>query len=637
MTNSNRFKLRVAAVKDKIHFRRAGILFWFMALAALGVWYVSGPLAMGQSGHSAPESGSASTQNEQPATPPAQTFETKRGTLQQKVQAANSIQEEAIHPPAESPRYFGPVYRSALKAPRPAHVYNQGGVPPVVPENETDNDPTGKIGSYQPGGPTKTSQNAFFASLGTNGRSCITCHQPPNGMSVSVKNIDDRYNATGGTDPIFDPIDGSNCPLEVPASETSGSLSGGHLGGGKKAFKDSHSLILTKGLFRIFLPVPANADYTIKVLSDPYGCNTTAPYNTETDPKTGSLVQLVSVYRRPLVSTNLIYVTKTRIDTLNPATGQPNSKPVDPVTGQPLPVDPATGNPVGGNIMWDGREPTLATQAVDATLGHAQASQPPTAAQVQQIVDFETGIYSAQVRTNSTHSLTAAGGLGGPAILYGYTANAGVPAATVVNPVPPPATFAPTFFLYNAWQTLTNSVEQFAQRESVFRGQQIFNGKQFTISNVAGLNNIATSPGNTLGPITGSCSSCHNQVSAGSDSFPAAQHDLGIAGDNPNFNGPSPSTDLPIFQVTCTSGAPTGFHASVITTNDPGLALITGRCADVGRLSVAPLRGLASHAPYFSDGSAATLNDVVDFYNKRFSIGLSNEEKQDLVNFLNSL
>ena len=48
-------------------------------------------------------------------------------------------------------------------------------------------------------------------------------------------------------------------------------------------------------------------------------------------------------------------------------------------------------------------------------------------------------------------------------------------------------------------------------------------------------------------------------------------------------------------------------------------------------------RDLAPRAPYFHDGQAATLMDVVDFYNNRFQIGLTSQEKTDLVNFLNSL
>jgi len=35
------------------------------------------------------------------------------------------------------------------------------------------------------------------------------------------------------------------------------------------------------------------------------------------------------------------------------------------------------------------------------------------------------------------------------------------------------------------------------------------------------------------------------------------------------------------------------------------------------------MRGLAAHAPYFTDGSAATLTDVVNFYNKQFNMNLT--------------
>ncbi len=48
-------------------------------------------------------------------------------------------------------------------------------------------------------------------------------------------------------------------------------------------------------------------------------------------------------------------------------------------------------------------------------------------------------------------------------------------------------------------------------------------------------------------------------------------------------------------------------------------------------------RGLAARAPYFSNGSAATLRELVDFYDRRFDMKLSETEKQDLVNFLSVL
>ena len=62
----------------------------------------------------------------------------------------------------------------------------------------------------------------------------------------------------------------------------------------------------------------------------------------------------------------------------------------------------------------------------------------------------------------------------------------------------------------------------------------------------------------------------------------------------------------------------------------PGPHLITGNCADIGKVTVPGLRGLAARAPYFHDGSAATLLDVVNFYDLRFSIGLSAQDKIDL-------
>ena len=65
--------------------------------------------------------------------------------------------------------------------------------------------------------------------------------------------------------------------------------------------------------------------------------------------------------------------------------------------------------------------------------------------------------------------------------------------------------------------------------------------------------------------------------------------------------------------------------------------MITGKCADIGKVTASTLRGIAARAPYFRDGSAATLLDVVNLYNRRFSIGLSAQDKLDVVNFLNSL
>jgi cytochrome c peroxidase len=177
----------------------------------------------------------------------------------------------------------------------------------------------------------------------------------------------------------------------------------------------------------------------------------------------------------------------------------------------------------------------------------------------------------------------------------------------------------------------------------VARGQAIFQTRVFTINGVAGLTNI----GGVKPSTSGTCSSCHNQANTGNDSFVAAQHDIGIGGTvaapgvTPPPGAPTtipgPSKELPIFKLTCASGKSTVYQGSIVVTNDPGLAMITGLCADIGRFTVPQLRGLAARAPYFSDGSAATLVDVVTFYNNRFGIKLSNQDIQDLVAFLRTL
>lgn len=555
---------------------------------------------------------------------PAETFQPAAPTQPAPPSASGKVTLDDVQKTLDklrnSPRYFPNTYRSAMTAPLPSIVYHQGGIPRVVPTFETDRDPTGRLGSYQPDGPVTTANNAFFQSLGLNGRSCASCHQPSSAMSVSVSNIQERFVISQGDDPIFAPVDGANCPDQVPRSRLSAGPVGqvGHLVGGNNTdLAGAYSLLLNKGLFRIFIevptqtldPLPHATEFTVTVASDPPGCNTDPAFNKGADGR-----QQLSMYRRPRISAGMNYVTTTTADlALPPAT--------DPITGDPIQNDPTTNKPESGNIMWDGREPTLEHQATDATLGHAQATTAPSTAEVMQIVAFEKSIFSAQNWDSRARSLTAEGGLGGAVQL-----SAGTPGL----PLP---TGPGTFALFGAWQTLPTGADRAAERESVSRGEQIFNTRKFTISGVAGLNNIPGIPS----PLTGVCAGCHSQVDAGNSNRPDAQFDIGIASAEAGPNKIDPSPDLPVFDVQCTDSFTTPFNGNHVKLHDLGLGLITGRCADLGRFTVPQLRGLAARAPYFHDGSAATLVDVVDFYNGRFGIGLSAQEKQDLVNFLRTL
>ncbi len=458
--------------------------------------------------------------------------------------------------------------RAQSDPPQPTGVF-----PPVIGQFVPSFDPTGVIETYNLDAPTVTATHPFFESLGTNGRACATCHEPRSAWGVSTASIQQRFALSGGTDPIFRPIDGATCP-----SDNVSTLA---------AKQRAYNLLLTKGLIRIFLPLPANRDFNITALDDPYGCTTL-----NTNPP------VVSVYRRPLPATSLDFL-------LNCPASNPNCPPL--------------------SIMWDGREPSLQSQATDATLGHAQASAPPTAAELAAIVAFETDIFDAQVFDFQAGYLAALGATGGPVDLSEVEFYEGI------NDVLSPG-FSPIIFTeYAAWEDLLSSGELYPGQASVARGEILFNTKQFTINGVNGLNLFASDP---LGakPIVGTCGTCHDSPNVGNHSLKLAI-DIGVPDANP------PALDisgLPLFTVTCTGtgSLPAGYTFQV---TDLGKATISGKCQDVGKVKGPILHGMAARAPYFQNGSAATLTDVVNFYDQRFNMGLTNQETADLVAFLQTL
>lgn len=74
-------------------------------------------------------------------------------------------------------------------------------------------------------------------------------------------------------------------------------------------------------------------------------------------------------------------------------------------------------------------------------------------------------------------------------------------------------------------------------------------------------------------------------------------------------------------------------HAAAETGVDPVYATRSA----TGLYRTTPLRALWQHPPYFHDGSAATLAEVVDHYNLALGLALADEQKTDLVAFLESL
>jgi hypothetical protein len=195
----------------------------------------------------------------------------------------------------------------------------------------------GQLGVLNSGGAVSATGHPFFAALGSNGRACVSCHQPQDAMSLSLNSIRRQWQVTNGQDPIFAAIDGANCP-NLPQQEAA-----------------SHSLLLDRGLFRVFLPwpprdaagKPIEPEFSIEVVRDPTGCNTHPQYGLNSAQPT------VSVYRRPRPAANLKYPTHQNFG-VSSFIGK---------NGLPTARDPDTGKPTSMNLMADARAPSLRAQA----------------------------------------------------------------------------------------------------------------------------------------------------------------------------------------------------------------------------------------------------------------------------------
>lgn len=441
---------------------------------------------------------------------------------------------------------------------------------------------------------TVDTSNPFFQPFG-NGRSCASCHQPGNGWTVTPAGLTARFNSSAGLDPVFRTVDGAVAPTAPVDTLDQKRL--------------AYSMLLTKGLIRIGLPMPANAEFSLVKVDDPYH------YASATE---------LSLFRRPLPSTNL---------------------------------------PFNAAVMWDGRETLtdaasgicirdvrparcfapldtdLRHQANSAVRGHAEAAQDLTADQQRQIAAFEQTLFTAQTSTTAAGSLTDAGALGGPQQLsqQGFYFGINDPQSGDYR------TGAPfnrnVMNLYAAWRNLAPAAPpappqpgrgqpapvpaaataQNQARAAIARGEQIFNNKPFNVVGVAGFNNELRLPLQRA-----SCATCHNAPNVGSHSV-TRLFNTGTAAANLR------TPDLPLYTLRNNA---TG---EVVETSDPGSAMESGKWSDIGRFKAPGLRGLASRAPYFHNGSQRRIEDVVRFYDTRFRIGFTPQEAADLAAFLKAL
>lgn len=470
--------------------------------------------------------------------------------------------------------------------------------------------------------------NEFFRAFG-NGRACASCHRPDDGFTITPNSVRDLFEKCGlASDTASDDSKSVAATACALFKTNDGAVSPNADVSTAAARRAAYQLLLSRGLIRITFGVPdaSKRQFDIVDVRDPYGFATSST---------------ISVFRRPLPATNLPFESSVMWDLRETTTGF-----------FPAPYTPDVTNAPA-------LEEQLERQATNATLGHAEASMPGlTDVQAQAIVDFELGLFSAQSHIAGAGDLSSGGGAGGPRLLakQPVTPVCGNVPGIDNNPKYPQCqkyVYTPTVFsIFDAWQGLSGTDEQSLMRASIARGQALFNTRR------------AASPPDTFFDHSGdnrnlTCSTCHSSFNTGGSSVPLGFANV-VVGVGPGpLNRPSPphdflDPDLPAYQLRCNArgmasfratGGNTGCHdgsepgvpADELTVNDLGRAGITGAWLSLAAFKTPTLRNLAARPPYFHDGSAATLLDVVEHYKTALGFEFSPDEAQDLVNFLSAL
>jgi hypothetical protein len=234
----------------------------------------------------------------------------------------------------------------------------------------------------------------------------------------------------------------------------------------------------------------------------------------------------------------------------------------------------------------------LTAQAAGNITGAQQGTAPADPVVVSSIVTYESQLSFAQTKVPGAGPLDNCGAQGGPELLSSQ--------AFVSGP----------FTLFDAWATGSGCANN-PHRRQIARGQALFN---------------ATNAGG------GSCRGCHNVANNGSN-VNGTLFDIGASDADKREPG------MPLYTLTRTIPAPpVGTPPETKQTTDPGRAGAgTGTWASVNRFKVPSLRGLAARAPYFHNGIAKTLHDVVEHYEEKLGFVFTPAEEEDLVSFLNAL
>ncbi len=461
-------------------------------------------------------------------------------------------------------------------------------------------DDSGVVQSATPDS-TINGKNKFFdPGLGTNGQACSTCHQPFQGFTLSVGQIQNAFAATDGLDPIFRPNDTADRP-DADVSTTA-------------ARTVAYQTTLALGVMRIAKTLPAGADFTVAPQDTPqFG-----PLPNSSDPAAAPRSFTLSLFRRPLVNTNVHFDSAVLWDGRASITDMP------------------------GQVKRAARGLLLAGGPTAGALGNVSD------ADAAEVANFMLQVYTDQVRDNAAGSLSALGASGGVQNLLALASDPAAPC----TPLAPTATCTPivpenpnTMTLFDSWAGLGTASAINAARATIARGQAVFNNATLHV------------PADMQIPgLTGSvahCVTCHATDNLGNN--PSKTFFVRIGTDSPDVLTTLAAQDPELDEVlersnmlpqyclrpnsdpTPFSVSPCGNDAGDVRTTDPGRAMVSGAIADAGRFKPPILRGLAARSPYFHNGVAGEIEQLVGFYNTRFQIGLTDQQRADLAAFLEAL
>lgn len=386
--------------------------------------------------------------------------------------------------------------------------------------------------SYSSLGPIDEA-NPFFVAMGTNGRSCVPCHDPRAGWTISSDLAQLLFATSDGLDPLFRIHDVGTRP-DAPLATRNDR---------KKAFAP----MTEHGLVRFATTIPDTAELEVIAVDDPYGYGTP---------------QAFTRFRRPTTTSS-----ESQVSSLTWTGG-----PQDDIFG------------------------ALATLFQTATTFHGQGTRVIPDDVREQAASFMFDVYNAQELDWLAGRLDADGARGGPVHLAQQELWPGINSGASFD--------RNVFDIYDAWESSPNPF-----RRRIARGQRVFNTKEFRGAN-----------GTTL-----TCSSCHNAPNVGSSST-FRMMDVGtveVTNKTRKY--------LPVLTIRNKT------THEVRRVTDLGRAVVTGLWDDVGRFKVPQIRGLASRAPYFHDGRAETISDIVGHYEDHFGIRFKGTERQDLIAFLAAL